>query len=188
MQFWILYYTPPPITILFSINANVYCRQKIWTPKCRDVIFVRPFSFKHWLSKIIFTKICSWNYDSSRYKTHLRILKSGETYVCVLESKAELPARSPECQLIVDEGQFSSLRPHPIQSLVGGQRECEVVSSPLEKLCLDIKCNLPDIVVIFWDFITQNKKINDRGRTRTCNPQIRSLMPYPLGHVASIDW
>ena len=25
---------------------------------------------------------------------------------------------------------------------------------------------------------------NDRDRTRTCNPQIRSLMPYPLGHTA----
>ncbi len=29
------------------------------------------------------------------------------------------------------------------------------------------------------------KKFNDHGRTRTCNPQIRSLMPYPLGHAAS---
>ena len=25
----------------------------------------------------------------------------------------------------------------------------------------------------------------DRDRTRTCNPQIRSLMPYPLGHTAA---
>ena len=25
----------------------------------------------------------------------------------------------------------------------------------------------------------------DRDRTRTCNPQIRSLMPYPLGHAAA---
>ena len=23
----------------------------------------------------------------------------------------------------------------------------------------------------------------DRDRTRTCNPQIRSLVPYPLGHT-----
>ena len=29
------------------------------------------------------------------------------------------------------------------------------------------------------------KKIIDRDRTRTCNPQIRSLMPYPLGHTAT---
>ena len=28
---------------------------------------------------------------------------------------------------------------------------------------------------------------NDRDRTRTCNPQIRSLMPYPLGHTATSD-
>jgi hypothetical protein len=30
----------------------------------------------------------------------------------------------------------------------------------------------------------------DPGRTRTCNPQIRSLVPYPLGHkaLASIDF
>ena len=26
----------------------------------------------------------------------------------------------------------------------------------------------------------------DRDRTRTCNPQIRSLMPYPLGHTAAV--
>ena len=26
---------------------------------------------------------------------------------------------------------------------------------------------------------------DDRDRTRTCNPQIRSLMPYPLGHTAA---
>ena len=26
------------------------------------------------------------------------------------------------------------------------------------------------------------KKNNDRDRTRTCNPQIQSLVPYPLGH------
>ena len=26
----------------------------------------------------------------------------------------------------------------------------------------------------------------DRGRTRTCNPQIRSLVPYPLGHTAPL--
>jgi hypothetical protein len=25
---------------------------------------------------------------------------------------------------------------------------------------------------------------DDPGRTRTCNPQIRSLVPYPLGHRA----
>ena len=29
-----------------------------------------------------------------------------------------------------------------------------------------------------------NKKVFDRGRTRTCNPQRRKLMPYPLGHTA----
>ena len=28
---------------------------------------------------------------------------------------------------------------------------------------------------------------DDRDRTRTCNPQIRSLMPYPLGHTATSD-
>ena len=32
--------------------------------------------------------------------------------------------------------------------------------------------------------ITESKtKRNDRDRTRTCNPQIRSLVPYPLGHT-----
>ena len=33
--------------------------------------------------------------------------------------------------------------------------------------------------------VRKTKKRNlDRDRTRTCNPQIRSLMPYPLGHTA----
>ena len=32
------------------------------------------------------------------------------------------------------------------------------------------------------------KKVDDRGRTRTCNPQIRSLVPYPLGHTAPVGW
>ena len=32
--------------------------------------------------------------------------------------------------------------------------------------------------------VRKTKKRNlDRDRTRTCNPQIRSLMPYPLGHT-----
>ena len=30
----------------------------------------------------------------------------------------------------------------------------------------------------------RQKVFIDRDRTRTCNPQIRSLMPYPLGHTA----
>ena len=28
----------------------------------------------------------------------------------------------------------------------------------------------------------------DRDRTRTCNPQIRSLVPYPLGHTVLECW
>ena len=30
-------------------------------------------------------------------------------------------------------------------------------------------------------------KLHDRDRTRTCNPQIRSLVPYPLGHTTSLN-
>merc|ERR1711867_140456 len=39
----------------------------------------------------------------------------------------------------------------------------------------------------------RSKRI-DRDRTRTCNPQIRSLVPYPLGHMVLVlaatkfDW
>ena len=29
--------------------------------------------------------------------------------------------------------------------------------------------------------------IFDRDRTRTCNPQIRSLVPYPLGHTTTVN-
>ena len=32
------------------------------------------------------------------------------------------------------------------------------------------------------------QKVIDRGRTRTCNPQIRSLVPYPLGHTALVGF
>ena len=32
------------------------------------------------------------------------------------------------------------------------------------------------------------KKIYDPGRTRTCNPLIRSQMPCPLGHRAVVNW
>ena len=31
------------------------------------------------------------------------------------------------------------------------------------------------------------KKLVERDRTRTCNPQIRSLVPYPLGHTPCTD-
>ena len=31
-----------------------------------------------------------------------------------------------------------------------------------------------------------NEKKFDPGRTRTCNPQIRNLIPYPLGHRATV--
>ena len=32
-----------------------------------------------------------------------------------------------------------------------------------------------------------HQKSVDHGRTRTCNPLIRSQMPYPLGHRASLS-
>ena len=32
------------------------------------------------------------------------------------------------------------------------------------------------------------RKKFDPGRTRTCNPLIRSQMPYPLGHRATSQW
>ena len=36
------------------------------------------------------------------------------------------------------------------------------------------------------DKIGSKKLQLDRDRTRTCNPQIRSLVPYPLGHTATL--
>ena len=36
-------------------------------------------------------------------------------------------------------------------------------------------------------FFRKKKDCDDRDRTRTCNPQIRSLMPYPLGHTAEVE-
>ena len=39
-----------------------------------------------------------------------------------------------------------------------------------------------------WHQIGIKKKgVFDLDRTRTCNPQIRSLMPYPLGHKAALE-
>jgi hypothetical protein len=44
--------------------------------------------------------------------------------------------------------------------------------------------------MFFWPkplaFLTLRWKINDLGRTQTCNPQIWSLVPYPLGHKATL--
>ena len=37
------------------------------------------------------------------------------------------------------------------------------------------------IMIIWWTFWSFHKSV-DLGRTRTCNPLIRSQMPYPLGH------
>uniref|UniRef100_A0A1I7U5D7 EGF_CA domain-containing protein n=1 Tax=Caenorhabditis tropicalis TaxID=1561998 RepID=A0A1I7U5D7_9PELO len=34
-------------------------------------------------------------------------------------------------------------------------------------------------------YVYKKAKDFDHGRTRTCNPQIRSLVPYPLGHAAT---
>ncbi len=62
-----------------------------------------------------------------------------------------------------------------------------------------ISQGLPQIFLLYLDYHTfcnllqrafkwlrlKNAKFNDPGRTRTCNPQIRSLVPYPLGHRAS---
>ena len=47
----------------------------------------------------------------------------------------------------------------------------------LHKLDASKKQTAASIKFMTKDFI-------DRDRTRTCNPQIRSLMPYPLGHTA----
>ena len=53
--------------------------------------------------------------------------------------------------------------------LLGQQVFFKIKSVLLGKYCIEI---------------TESKtKRNDRDRTRTCNPQIRSLVPYPLGHT-----
>ena len=38
---------------------------------------------------------------------------------------------------------------------------------------------------MFRQKVTHSVSPYDRGRTRTCNPQFRKLMPYPLGHTAT---
>ena len=42
-------------------------------------------------------------------------------------------------------------------------------------------------IIINNVYLGSYKKKTDRDRTRTCNPQIRSLVPYPLGHMANND-
>ena len=34
-----------------------------------------------------------------------------------------------------------------------------------------------------WYVMKKDKKLTDHDRTQTCNPHIRSLVPYPLGHM-----
>ncbi len=53
-----------------------------------------------------------------------------------------------------------------------------------------------DFVVCLWLYEDQinhtnvasslNAQLPDRDRTRTCNPRIRSPMPYPLGHTTVV--
>ena len=45
----------------------------------------------------------------------------------------------------------------------------------------------PKELLLFKNNLKKKKDVNDRDRTRTCNPQIRSLMPYPLGHTATVE-
>ena len=39
--------------------------------------------------------------------------------------------------------------------------------------------------LLLWIPFSKTQKVFDHGRTRTYNPQIRSLVPYPLGHAAT---
>ena len=41
----------------------------------------------------------------------------------------------------------------------------------------------PDKHIVLRMLILKIYKIFERDRTRTCNPQLRKLMPYPLGHT-----
>ena len=38
---------------------------------------------------------------------------------------------------------------------------------------------------VLWKMDVNHFPQTDRGRIRTCNPQRRKLMPYPLGHTAA---
>ena len=49
------------------------------------------------------------------------------------------------------------------------------------------KSQLVRVTNPLWNIYRFCSKGVDRDRTRTCNPQIRSLVPYPLGHTVSYD-
>ena len=56
-------------------------------------------------------------------------------------------------------------------------------------LQLHYHCNSSNITPDAIISVSVLIKKTDRDRTRTCNPQIRSLVPYPLGHtVSSVGW
>ena len=55
----------------------------------------------------------------------------------------------------------------------------------LSKTRLKIPIYTRDPIFSFSNY--SKKKYYDRDRTRTCNPQIRSLVPYPLGHTVGLS-
>ena len=44
--------------------------------------------------------------------------------------------------------------------------------------------NMSECTHAFYNICRKKAKVFARDRTRTCNPQIRSLVPYPLGHTS----
>ena len=58
----------------------------------------------------------------------------------------------------------------------------------LSALSVLLQCSLSALIPL--DKNTSLDKLTksfDRDRTRTCNPQIRSLVPYPLGHTTTVN-
>ena len=53
---------------------------------------------------------------------------------------------------------------------------------------MEIELGLSNLDIVHWvlPWIMPEKITSyDRSRTRTCNPRIRSPMPYPLGHTTT---
>ena len=83
---------------------------------------------------------------------------------------------------------FFSLSPCQRKGASGGQQWHTSLGCRLF-VFLYVVFKTPDsggMMVLLLLNIYIDKKNLDPGRTRTCNPLIRSQMPYPLGHRASV--
>ena len=90
--------------------------------------------------------------------------------------------KNPSYCGLIDKSHLTSWRFWPNMKILQGETwvvpPCINFDDPDRQTFIRLESNKH---LLFWP------KGIDRDRTRTCNPQIRSLVPYPLGHTVLYD-